>query len=109
MDWVRGKNLQEIIDFSKQKPVLVFKHSPRCSISAAALNRIERNWKPEDDLKAICIYVHVIEERKLSNEIAAHFAIKHESPQVIVIKNGKTVYYASHYDITYDEVIEKFL
>ncbi|MFI5203304.1 MAG: bacillithiol system redox-active protein YtxJ [Flavobacteriales bacterium] len=108
MEWLRGKILQEIVGLSNQKPVLVFKHSTRCSISRAALDRIERNWKPEDDQKAVCVYVHVIEERKLSNEVAAYFAVTHESPQVLLIKNGKCVYHASHGDVRYEEVMENF-
>src|SRR5688572_14690145 len=106
MEWERNRSVQEIIELSNQNPVLIFKHSPRCGISRSALDRIERNWKPEDSGKTICIHVHVIEERKLSNDIAANFSVRHESPQVLVIKNGKCVYHASHGEVRYEAVIK---
>ena len=106
MEWKRNKSVQEIIELSNQKPVLVFKHSPRCGISRSALDRIEGNWKPGDNQNATCVYIHVMDERKLSNEIEAHFSVQHESPQVLIIKNGKCVYHASHGDVRYETVIK---
>ena len=96
--------LEEIKNESHQFPVLIFKHSTRCSISATTLSRLERNWKQEevDNLKPY--YLDLISNRPISNQIAQDFGVHHESPQALIISNGKSVYDASHYDITFSDL-----
>lgn len=86
---------------SKQRPVLIFKHSTRCSISAAALNRLESAWRSEDDDLGAFHYLDLIQYRGLSNAIADRYGVQHESPQVLVIRNGRCAHHASHFGITY--------
>lgn len=108
MEWQVHRSLVEIIDLSRQKPVMIFKYSTRCGISSDALRRLKRSWKPGDNETAHTVSVNVLEEKKLSDEIAMHFNVTHESPQVLVIKNGRMAYSASHYDIQYEEVTRNF-
>jgi bacillithiol system protein YtxJ len=95
--------LDKIAVESLSKPVLLFKHSHRCSVSAVALSRLERAWKLEEE--QISPYIlDVVWERPISNKIAEKFEVQHESPQVLLIKEGKCVYTASHLGIDYKEL-----
>ena len=101
--------LSDIIDISKQQPgkyraVVIFKHSIRCSISSMALNRMESRWK--DDESVPMYYLDLINYRDISNEISTLFNIEHASPQVLVIKQGKCIYHASHSGIVASELLE---
>jgi bacillithiol system protein YtxJ len=98
--------LDKVIASSYQAPVLIFKHSYRCAISSTALNRLERSW----DTKAADItpyLVDVIGERPLSQIIAQKTGIQHESPQALLLKDGKVIYNESHLGIDYRELIAR--
>lgn len=82
-------------------PVVIFKHSTRCSISSMAKNRMERDNEPEG---IAFYYLDLIRYRGLSNKIAEVFGVYHESPQVLVIRDGKCVYDESHGSISMDEI-----
>ena len=88
-----------------EKVFAVFKHSTRCSISSTARNRVERDWNYE-----MPVYiVDVIRHRDLSNRIAELSGIRHESPQLIVFREGKPVYNASHSFIYVQEIEPEFI
>lgn len=89
--------LNEIIMTSEEKPVVIFKHSTRCSVSRMALKQFENEFNLEGKMDAY--YLDLIENRAISNEIASKFDVVHQSPQVLVIKNGKCIYNISHSDI----------
>ncbi|AXB57443.1 bacillithiol system redox-active protein YtxJ [Flavobacterium fluviale] len=89
--------LMEVQEISIEKPVVIFKHSTRCSISRMALKQFERDYDLEGVVDAY--FLDLIAHRDISNEIAARFGVYHESPQLILIKNGKAVYNVSHSDI----------
>lgn len=89
--------LQEIETMSNEKPVVIFKHSTRCSISRMALKQFEREFDLNDAVDAY--FLDLIAYRDVSNEIARKFNVYHESPQLILIKNGKAIYDVSHSDI----------
>ncbi len=93
--------IQTLIEESFEQPVIIFKHSTRCSISRASLDRLERNWK-ETELPAHKIYfLDLLAHRNISNDVAETFQVEHESPQVILIQQGKAVYAKSHFEIDY--------
>lgn len=94
--------LQEIQRESAEKPVVIFKHSTTCSISRAALDRLERNWK--DPVDAQLYYLDLRAFRDVSNQVAQLFQIEHESPQVLIIKDGKAVFDRSHFDIDFASI-----
>ena len=100
VNWTELTNilqLQEVEAISNQKPVIIFKHSTRCSISRMALKQFEREYNLEDIVDAY--FLDLIAHRDISNEIADRFSVYHESPQLILIKNGKAVYDVSHSSI----------
>lgn len=110
MEWNALNTLEQldaIVEASSLRPVLLFKHSTRCSISATALDRLERAWN-EDEVKGMqAYYLDLIAYRSISGAIADKFKIEHQSPQVLLIKNGVCVYNASHYDIRYTELTKQ--
>ncbi|MCC6370223.1 MAG: bacillithiol system redox-active protein YtxJ [Bacteroidia bacterium] len=108
MNWnqLTSKQQLDLIDEeSKQTPVLLFKHSTRCSISSTALSRLERKWQEADGQKMKPYYLDLLQHRDVSNCIASHYGVEHQSPQALIISNGKCVYSATHLDIFYDEII----
>jgi len=89
--------LLEVTAISSEKPVVIFKHSTRCSISRMALKQFEREYDLNETVDAY--FLDLIAHRDISNEIASRFNVYHESPQLILIKNGQAVYDVSHSDI----------
>ncbi len=94
--------LEHIKSASYITPQVIFKHSTTCSISRMALDRFERATTPE---KVDFHYLDLMNYRAISTEIASFFQVHHESPQVILIKNGECIYDESHYGIMMDELI----
>jgi bacillithiol system protein YtxJ len=94
--------LEQIKTASFITPQVIFKHSTTCSISRMALDRFERAATPE---KVDFHYLDLLNYKAISNEIASFFQVHHESPQVILIKNGECIYDESHYGIMMDELI----
>lgn len=110
MNWKKLTNssqLEEIKALSKEKPVLIFKHSTRCSISSMSLDRLLRNWKQGDEEKVEPYYLDLITFRALSDQIEDEFGVEHASPQVILVKDGKAIYDNSHFGISYAEIFAK--
>lgn len=97
--------LNEIESMSNVKPIVIFKHSTRCSISRFALKQFEREYDLDETVDAF--FLDLIEHRDVSNEIANKFGVYHESPQLILIKNGKAVYDVSHSDISAEALKSK--
>ena len=94
--------LEQIKSASFTKPQVIFKHSTTCSISRMALDRFERDNAPENvDFH----YLDLLNYRSISNAIAEFFQVHHESPQVILVKQGECIYDESHYGIMMDELI----
>lgn len=107
MKWIKLQLIEELDHILAKEsfvtPIVLFKHSTRCSISSMALSRMENNWEVPAE-KAIPVYLDLIQYREISNKIASDLNVKHESPQVIVVKNGVCVYQASHNEIIADEI-----
>lgn len=107
MNWITLNSLEQLNDIkekSKEFPQIIFKHSTRCSISSMALNRLEKaKTLPPADF----YYLDLIANRNISNSIAEQFDVYHESPQILLIKNGACIYDESHSGITMDELIEQ--
>jgi bacillithiol system protein YtxJ len=89
--------LNEIMDLSHEQPVAIFKHSTRCSISRMALKQFENEFDLEGSVTPY--FLDLINYRDISNEIATRFEVYHQSPQLLLIKEGKSIYDASHSDI----------
>ena len=108
MNWEKltsVEQLQELKSVSNSTPVLIFKHSTRCSISATTLGKFERHW---DDAKAKGVkpyFLDLLAARPVSNQVESEFSIEHQSPQALLIKNGKCVYDSSHMAISFEDMI----
>lgn len=94
--------LNEIIAISNEKPVAIFKHSTRCSVSRMALKQFENEFNSSD--KVTPYFLDLIAHRDISNEIANRFGVTHQSPQLILIKGGKAIFNVSHSDIDAEEL-----
>jgi bacillithiol system protein YtxJ len=104
MNWiplVSQEQLQQLIEASHNKTHIIFKHSTRCSISSVVKSRLEKGTLHED---APFYYLDLLTYRPVSDSIARYFEVTHESPQLLVIKNGKCVYHESHTGISTEEV-----
>lgn len=96
MNWKQLTDLQQLkqlTEASFQFPVLFFKHSTRCSISVMALNRFQREW---NNTTVNPYFLDLLNYREISNQIAILFEVEHQSPQVLLIKDGDCLYHASH-------------
>lgn len=92
-----SEQLRELFEKSNEKSVVLFKHSVTCPISTNVFTEIS---DVESDVNMVIVQT----SRDISNEIAERTGIRHQSPQAIVLKDGKAVYHASHYDITAEDV-----
>lgn len=101
MDLTSGSQLDLLDESSKTRPMLIFKHSTTCSISRTALDRLQRSWTDADGTAYEPYLLDLHRHRAVSNAVVDRYGIAHESPQVLVIKNGRCVHDASHFGITY--------
>jgi len=90
--------LEHLLTDSTNKPVIVFKHSNACSISARAYREMEKL----DNVNIL----EVQSARDVSRELADVAGVRHETPQVIVLRDGKAVWNASHFEVTADDVLK---
>lgn len=108
LDWVKIESIDDVENISSnegEKTHLIFKHSTRCSISSMSLNRLEKKW----DISASLVqanFLDLIRYRDVSNFIANKFDVYHQSPQILLIKNGVCVFHCSHNEISVDAIKE---
>jgi bacillithiol system protein YtxJ len=93
-----SEKLGKLFEISNETPVVLFKHSVTCPISA---NVFEEVSEIDSEINLVVVQ----RARSISNEIAERTNIRHESPQAIVLKNGEAIYHASHYDITAEGIL----
>jgi bacillithiol system protein YtxJ len=107
MNWIKlstPEDLEKILQSSYNTPQVIYKHSTRCSISSVIKNRLERSGIPGTlDFH----FLDLLANRSLSNKIATDLTVYHESPQVLVIKNGECIYDESHMAIRMENIIEQ--
>ena len=110
MNWNKlesEKALEDIKKSSENQAVIIFKHSTRCPVSQMALSWFEKSWK-EEEMKSVSPYfLDLISYRSISNKIAKEFDVQHESPQLLLIENGRCRYHTSHSNISYKELQKK--
>lgn len=95
-------DIELIKNKSHTTPCLIFKHSTRCSISSIAKHRLDSSWATN---KIDPFYLDLINYRTISNAITKEFGIDHESPQVLVIKEGLCIFHTSHLDISINNIV----
>jgi bacillithiol system protein YtxJ len=90
--------LEELFTRSQSEPVLIFKHSTACPISAAAYGQMRQLGREVP-------IVVVQQSREVSREVETRTGVRHESPQALVIRDGQVVWSATHFDVTADAVL----
>ncbi len=106
MDWVQLTSQKQLIDLKNAEGYsLIFKHSTRCPVSLMARRTFEMDKKaiPEG---TILYFLDLIAYRDVSNKVVEVFGVQHQSPQILLIKNGECILEASHSDISAGEVAE---
>lgn len=105
MNWHTIKTTEEldkVLQESAETPVVIFKHSTSCSISATVKSRLERQWDGAglDNIKPY--YLDLLSYRPVSNHVAQVLQVRHESPQLLLVQDGMCTYDASHMGISVD-------
>ena len=98
MNWkslTNSNQIEELIKLSTSKPVLIFKHSNRCGTSRMVLKSFEREFNLNEN-EIDLYFLDLLNYRSLSQDISLKFNVPHQSPQVLVIKNGQVIYHDSH-------------
>lgn len=89
------EQISELIATSYEKPVLIFKHSIRCGTSVMIKHQLETNWSfSTEELEVY--YLDLINYRSISSKVAETFGVVHQSPQIIIIKDGEATFNTSH-------------
>jgi monothiol bacilliredoxin len=105
-DWKLLNDINQLDLIEKEsfeKPVVILKHSISCGLSAMAKFQLEKEWDFEAEELSF-YYLDLINYRSISNEITDRFGINHQSPQLIILKNGKAVYNTSHHKISVQDL-----
>lgn len=105
---IEDQQFAKALKASADKPVLVFKHSTQCPISGVAYRRMAKYLEEAGDDAPPIYFVKVIERRPVSQGIAKKLDVKHESPQLILLKGEKALWSTSHHAIT-SEALTKSL
>ena len=92
------ETIEEIAEESSNQPIAILKHSTSCGISRMVLRQFEKNYNLDPNSVKL-YFLDLLSNRDISNKIATRFNVPHESPQLIVIKDGKSIYDASHSEI----------
>jgi len=105
MNWTSLESTDQIDVIKKQQNYsVIFKHSTRCSISMMVKKRFELDWdKLPGNLPLY--FLDLIRYRELSNKVAADFQVYHESPQLLLIKDGECILDLSHGQISVEEAL----
>ena len=96
--WVQlvdAQQLDTVESASHERPQLIYKHSTTCGISSMVLGMFTRSFPLEQE-EADLYFLDIHSFRPLSNEIVARFGVRHESPQLIILQDGKVVLHRSH-------------
>ncbi len=109
MNWISLEAQQQLDSIqANQGYSIIFKHSTRCSVSLMAKKKFELDWDSLPSNTPI-YFLDLLKFRDLSNSIAAIFKVHHESPQLLLIKNGACIFESSHSDISVEEASEQIM
>lgn len=101
LPWINLSRLDEldaIEEKSNEKLQVIFKHSTRCGISRMVIKRFVEQYDLSED-EVDLYYLDLLNFRDVSNEVGYKFQVLHQSPQILIIKNGETIHHESHHSI----------
>lgn len=107
MNWIPLIDRQQLDDIKYAKGFsLIFKHSNRCSISMVTRRQLQMDWDmlPEN---VPFYFLDLLNYRDLSNAVAEIFSVHHESPQLLLIRDGECIYESSHGEISIEDFVEQ--
>lgn len=99
------EKIDVIIENSKHKLQIIFKHSKTCGISQSAYDKLESGFALLEG-KVDFHYLDLLSYRSVSNEVAEKTGVLHQSPQIILLENGKVVYTVTHLAISPKKIVE---
>ncbi len=108
MDWINLNSIEQLTEIDENshlKTQIIFKHSTRCSISIFAKRILRDEYTDEIKKNADVYYLDLIAFREVSNKVANHYSVVHESPQILVINSGNCTYHASHADVSFRNIV----
>lgn len=109
MTWTQLNNLEQLADIkSAEGYSVIFKHSTRCSVSMMARKRFEYEWDAIPEGTSL-YFLDLIKHRDVSNAIAEQFNVYHESPQLLLIRNGECIYETSHGEISAEDLADQLV
>ena len=111
INWEHLENenqLLHVLEKSSEKIQLIFKYSSTCSLSNMIFNRFENDLESDAMNNINPVFLDILSYRGISNKIESTLEIRHESPQILVVKNGKCIYDCSHMKINFTEIKLKF-
>src|SRR6266542_2071675 len=106
MHWIHltdEDQLQNIIVRSQEKPQVIFKYSNRCYSSELIFQRLQQDCCPE---KIDFYFLDLVTFRNISDKISETFNVDHQSPQILLIKDGECIFNESHSEISLEEILE---
>jgi bacillithiol system protein YtxJ len=107
MNWINitsARQIDEIREKSQTRIQVIFKHSTRCAISSMAKSRLDKSQQPEH---MDFYFLDLLQYRNLSSALSETFKVRHESPQILMIRNDKCVYDESHLAIRMEDILEQ--
>jgi bacillithiol system protein YtxJ len=105
MNWIPLKTEAELNQIlTSNGPAVIYKHSTRCSISLMAFRKLKMEGGLGENYPHYI--VDVIQDRPLSQHIAQVLQVQHESPQILLVKDGACIYNASHEEVSFSEISE---
>ena len=105
MNWISLESAEQLNGIKQNQGYsIIFKHSTRCSISLMAKKRVEMDWENVPDNVPV-YFLDLIKHRNISNQVAQEFQVHHQSPQLLLIKDGECILDQSHSDISVDEAL----
>lgn len=105
INWIPVESEEQLMEEIKQNSLIgIFKHSTRCGISAFAKKQFEEDFVASGK-KFPVLYIDLLKHRNISNRIEYELNVPHQSPQFILLKEGKVVYHASHHSISVDDFV----
>jgi bacillithiol system protein YtxJ len=104
MNWITINSEEEVNNiYNSTDYSIIYKHSPRCMTSLMAYRQLKSEVSAASEIEIPIYIVDVVQNRKESMAIANSFQVEHESPQILVVKNGECIYDASHEDVSLRE------
>ena len=96
--------LDHAFDESKARPVVIFKNSARCGISANAYQTYRDFVEEASGPGVLFTVIDILDSRSISDDLSKRTGIPHESPQAILLRGGEVAWFANHWDISRDSI-----